>query len=278
MKLKSKNLEIIQKYKIKKQKDKLQISSEFALREIHFGVGLHKLFHFSSFFEFIGCGETLLFLPHIKHHFFDGGSGLSIKVRQFGWFRVDFLGVDLLITFDGSTPPRGLVFPFFDVDMNVLSFVVIELSVFNSPVGFLGVDFIFPFAVDECLALDGHFKLINGKVNFGGFLYNIWVHKNEHLKILKFILNLPPKFGSKCICRFCHRFLWEQVHCLILWFRIFVKGCLWFLILELIILWLVFVVQLFVFLRLTFLIFVFSFFRLLLYVFVREVRLVFFRR
>ena len=112
-------------------------------------MSFHEFLHFSFFFEFIRTGETLLFLSHVEHHFFDGGSGLSFEIRQFGGFGVDFLGVDLLVTFYRGAPPGGLVFPFFDVDMNVLSFVVIEFSVFNGPVGFLGVDFIFPLSVDK---------------------------------------------------------------------------------------------------------------------------------
>lgn len=57
---------------------------------------------------------------------------------------------------DGSAPPGGLVAPFLDVDVQVLSFVVFDFTSLDGPVGFFGVDLVFPLAVDEAVAVDDH--------------------------------------------------------------------------------------------------------------------------
>lgn len=246
------------------------------MRKVHFWMGFHKLVQLILFIELVRCGKALLLLSHVKHHFFHSRSGLSVEVREFWRFRVDFLCVDLNIALNWTVPPGCLVFPFLDIDVNVFSFVAIELSILNCPVSLFRVDFVFPFSINESLSLDDYFQFINCEVDFCGLFNNIRINKNKHLKILQLKQKLPPEFESKCTYLFCHHFLLELAHYLLtffmclLGFRLFWSILLWRLFML--------VVRLFSFIQLTsFLISIFFFFLLLLYVLVLAFRFTFFK-
>lgn len=159
-------------------------SSELALGEIHFWMGFHELLHFFSFLKFVWCWKALLFLPHIEHHFFHSRSCFTIEIRQFRRLGVDFLCVNFRITFYWRAPPWGLIFPFFNVYMNIFSFIAIKLSIFNGPISLFRVNFVFPLSVYQRLSFNIYLKFFNGNANFGVFLCYIRINKNEHFKIL----------------------------------------------------------------------------------------------
>lgn len=160
-------------------------SSKLALGEIHFWVRFHELFHLSFLLKLIWGRKTLLFLPHIKHHFLYSWSCLSIKVRKFRRLRINFLSIDFSITLNWSAPPWSLIFPFLNIDMNVFSFISFKLSIFNGPISLFRVNFVFPFSVDQWLSFNIYFKLIDRNIYFGIFLCYIGINENKHFEILK---------------------------------------------------------------------------------------------
>lgn len=123
-------------------------STKLALRKVHLWMCLHKLFHFILFLKLVWCWETLLLLSHIKHHLLNCGSCISIEIWKFWWFRVNFLCINFSISFNWSTPPWCLVFPLLNIYMNVFAFISINFTIFNRPIGFLRINFIFPFSID----------------------------------------------------------------------------------------------------------------------------------
>jgi hypothetical protein len=50
------------------QIDNYAASVEFALREIHLRVSLHKFTEFFLFLQLVTTGKTLLLLSHVEHH------------------------------------------------------------------------------------------------------------------------------------------------------------------------------------------------------------------
>lgn len=145
---------------------------------------LHELLQLILLLQLITRREALLLLPHVEHHLLDSRSGLAIKVGQLRWFGVDLLSVDLDIALNSSTPPTVLVLPFLDVDVQVLSFVVVQLSVLNRPVSFLSVDFVFPFSVDQGHAVDKDSQLVKSDGDFQVLLGDCSVKEDEHFQVL----------------------------------------------------------------------------------------------
>lgn len=96
-----------------------------------------------------------MLLPHIEHHLLDSRSCLTIKVGELRGLGVDLLSVDLNIALNRSAPPTVLVLPFLDVDVQVLSFIALQLSVLDRPIGFLSVDLVFPLSIDQGHSVDG---------------------------------------------------------------------------------------------------------------------------
>lgn len=176
---------------------------------------LHKLIQLFLFIQFVRSGQTLLFLSHVEHHFLNSWSGLSVEIWQFRWLRVDFLRINFRVSLNWSTPPRSLVFPLLNVDVQVFSLVSIQLTVLNGPVSLFWVYIALPLSINKLLTLDSDFKFFHSEVNFHVLFGYISIDEDEHLKILILGKGLLIKFASKCTYHFFRHCLLGLVHCLI---------------------------------------------------------------
>lgn len=159
-------------------------SAEFALGKVHFGVGFHELLHFSFLVKLIRCGQALLLLSHIKHHLLHSGSCFPLKVWELWWFRVNLLRINLRITLDRAAPPRSLILPLLDIDVNILALISINFAVLNGPISFLRIYFTFPLSINQCYALSYHFEFIHRNTHFSCLFYHVRINENEHLQVL----------------------------------------------------------------------------------------------
>ena len=66
---------------------------------------VHKGFQLVFLFEFLRCWQALLLLLLIEQHLLDNPTRLTIQVRKFGVFRLDFLSVNLFVAFKYAVPP-----------------------------------------------------------------------------------------------------------------------------------------------------------------------------
>lgn len=159
-------------------------SIELALRKVHLRMGLHELLQLILLLKLVTRRETLLFLSHVKHHLLDCRPCLSVQIRQLWGFRVYLLSIDFDISLNGCAPPAGLVFPLFDVQVQVPAFVAIKISVLDGPVGFLSVDLVLPLSIDEGVPINNHHQLIDGDCNLQVLLCYGIIQKDEHFQIL----------------------------------------------------------------------------------------------
>lgn len=119
-----------------------------------------------------------------------------------------------------STPPRSLIFPLLNVDVQVFSLVPIQFTVLNGPVSLFWVYVALPLSINKLLALDSDLKFFHGEVHFQVLFVDISINEDEHFKILILGKELLIKFGSKCTCHFFRHCLLVQVHCLITSFKL----------------------------------------------------------
>ena len=147
-------------------------------------MSLHKLLHFSFLLKLIWCWKTLLLLSHIKHHLLNSWSCFTIKIWKLWWLRINFLSINLSVTFNWSAPPWGLIFPLFNIDMNILAFISINLAIFNRPICFLRINFTLPFSIYQTLTFYCYLQFFHWNVYFSCLFSYIGIDKNEHFEIL----------------------------------------------------------------------------------------------
>lgn len=124
-------------------------------------MSFHKLFKLILLLQLVTGWQTLLFLSHVEHHLLHSRSCFSIQIRQLRRLGIDLLSVDLDVSLDGSAPPAGLVFPFFNIKVKIFSFISFEICTFDGPIGLINVNFIFPFAIDQSSAIDDDQELFH---------------------------------------------------------------------------------------------------------------------
>jgi hypothetical protein len=70
----------------------------FRIRKVHFGVRRHEFLQHILFHELVGRRLILRLLRLIEHHFLDCFSRLTIEVREFRIFRLDFCDINLWLS------------------------------------------------------------------------------------------------------------------------------------------------------------------------------------
>jgi hypothetical protein len=80
-----------------------------------------------------------------------------------------------------SAPPRILIFPLLNIDMDVFTFVPVKFCILNGPVSLFRIDFVLPFSIDNSLALHFDLQFFTGNRNVGQFFIYALINENEHL-------------------------------------------------------------------------------------------------
>jgi hypothetical protein len=128
-------------------------------------VRLHEFLQLILLLQLVTRRKTLLLLFHIKHHLLNSRPSLAVQVRQLRRFWVDLLSVDFGVALYGAAPPTRLVFPLLDIDVQILSFVVVQIASLDSPESLLCIDFVLPFTINQNNTIDGNSQLIKGNRN-----------------------------------------------------------------------------------------------------------------